>query len=52
MFVEVQSSFGTVTKLTLPVNNRDGKIGQLRAFAVRSLSELVPLGDSARFPAA
>ena len=44
-------SVGGTFDLTVPIRNPSGKIGQLKAFTVASLSDLTPLGNSASFPA-
>ncbi len=44
-------SVGGTFDLTVPIRNPSGKVGQLKAFTVSSLSNLTPLGNSASFPA-
>ncbi len=43
-------SVGGTFDFTVPINNPSGKIKQLKAFTVASLSNLTPLGNSASFP--
>lgn len=50
MWISVEDlPVGATIKLTLPVDNSDGKIANLSAFVVSSLSELIPLGKAVSF---
>ena len=42
---------GATIEVTLPVDNIDGTIAQLKAFSIASFSNLVPLGSAVSFPA-
>lgn len=50
MYVTVEESVGATAKITLPVDNSDGKIAQLKAFAVKSFSSLEVIGNLVSFP--
>jgi len=41
---------GSTIKVTLPVDNSNGKIASLKAFATASFTNLVPLGNTVSFP--
>lgn len=50
MWVSIEDlSVGATCKVTLPVDNSDGKIENLKAFTVASFSNLTPLGDVVSF---
>lgn len=50
MWVSVEDlPVGATCKVTLPVDNSDGKIENLKAFTVASFSNLTPLGDVVSF---
>lgn len=50
MWVSIEDLFvGATIKLTLPVDNSDGKIANLKAFTVASFSNMAPLGDVVSF---
>ena len=40
---------GATIKVTIPINNSDGKIENLKAFTVASFSNLTPLGEAVSF---
>ena len=41
---------GATVEVTLPMDNTDGRIAQLKAFSVASFSNLVPIGNLSVFP--
>jgi len=50
MWVSVEDlPIGATIKVTLPVDNADGKIENLKAFTVASFSNLTPLGEAVSF---
>ena len=50
MWVSVEDlPVGATIKVTLPVDNSDGKIANLKAFTVASFSNLTPLGEAVSF---
>ena len=50
MWVSVEDlPVGATIKVTLPVDNSDGKIENLKAFTVASFSNLTPLGEAVSF---
>ena len=50
MWVSVEDlPVGATIKVTLPVDNSDGKIENLKAFTVASFSNLTPLGETVSF---
>ena len=52
MWVTVEDlPIGATISVTLPVDNDDGTIAQLKAFTIASFSNLVPLGTTASYPA-
>ena len=48
----VKISPGGTVEFTLPIDNTDGEIGELKAFAVTSFDDLTPIGNVMSFPAA
>ena len=52
LYVQVEEPVGATAYITIPVDNASGNIGQVRAFAVRSLKDLKPVGNVVSFPAA
>ena len=51
MWISVEDmSVGATISVTLPIDNSDGTIAQLKAFTVASFGNLVPLGSAVRFP--
>ena len=52
MWVRAKTAPGSTAEVTLPIDNRNGKIGMLKAFAVTSFDDLTPLGNAISFPAA
>ena len=48
----VGASPGATVSVTLPFDNSDGEISQLKAFAVASFADMTPLGASVSFPEA
>ena len=52
MYVSVENATGGATaNITLPVKNEAGDIAVLKAFAVPSFNDLIPLGPASVFPA-
>lgn len=49
MYAFVEASPGATVKVTLPMDNKDGKIAQLKAFAVSSFSDMSPMGATVSF---
>lgn len=50
MWVSVEDlPVGATIKVTLPVDNSDGKTANLKAFTVASFSDLLPLGEAVSF---
>lgn len=50
MWVSVEDlPIGATIKVTLPVDNSDGKIENLKAFTIASFSNLTPLGEAVSF---
>lgn len=50
MWVSIEDfPIGSTCKVTLPVNNTDGKIANLKVFTVASFESLTPLGDVVSF---
>ena len=52
MWVQVNAAPGATVAVTLPIDNTDGEIGELKAFAVTSFDDLTPIGNVISFPAA
>ncbi len=51
MFVKSKSvPVGATIELSIPVDNRDGDIAELKAFMISSFDNLTPLGNAASFP--
>lgn len=52
LYVEVEDiPLGTTIKITLPVDNTNGEIAQLKAFTIASFSNPIPLGAAVSFSA-
>ena len=50
VWVEVKASPNATVEVTFPVDNHDGQIAQLKAFAVSSFNEMMPLDRAVSFP--
>lgn len=51
MYVTVQAPVGGTAEITLPVDNPDGTISRVKAFAVKSFADLEVIGSPVSFPA-
>ena len=51
MFFTLEGTSGAAVKVTLPVDNEDGSIAKLKAFAVTSLNDFTPCSGEVVFPA-
>ncbi|MBR0282982.1 MAG: hypothetical protein IJQ81_15585, partial [Oscillibacter sp.] len=51
VYVTVKEPIGGTVEVTLPVDNSGGKIAQLKAFAVSSFDNLIPVGNVVSYPA-
>ena len=52
LYVKIREPIGGTVEFTLPIDNTDGKIEALKAFAVTSFDDLTPIGNVMSFPAA
>ncbi len=50
MWVSIEDlPVGATSKITLPVENSDGKIANLKAFSIASFTDITPLGEAVSF---
>ena len=51
MYAQIEDvSPGGTVKITLPVDNKDGTITDIKAFIVSSFTNMTPIGDTSSFP--
>ena len=50
MWVQTDAAPGVTVRVTLPIDNGDGDIKELKAFAVTSFNDWTPLGNIVSFP--